>query len=73
MADVRKCTAAVLCVLAATLVTAALAARKQSPLLEDNALPKKPPYRVTGTYKPTDNRPPYNSLSVDRFAHMNQI
>lgn len=43
---VHKCTAAVLCVLATTLATATLAARKQSPLLEDNALPKKP-YRVT--------------------------
>jgi len=52
----RMCTAAaVLCVLVATLTTAVLAARKHSPLLEDNALPKKG-YRVTGT------------ISVDRYS-----
>lgn len=50
MAAVCKCTAAVvLCVLLTALATVALAARKHSPLLEDNALPKKQPYRVTGT------------------------
>lgn len=38
----------VLCVLT-TLATVGRAVRKQSPLLEDNALPKKSPYRVTGT------------------------
>uniref|UniRef100_A0A2S2Q7I8 Dorsal-ventral patterning protein Sog n=1 Tax=Sipha flava TaxID=143950 RepID=A0A2S2Q7I8_9HEMI len=44
---VCKCTAAaVLCVLVTILATVALAARKHSPLLEDNALPKKPS-RVT--------------------------
>jgi len=46
---IRMCiAAAVLCVLTTTLATAVLAARKHSPLLEDNALPKKG-YRVTGT------------------------
>lgn len=40
----------VFCVLAALVVTIGQAARKQSPLLEDNAVPKKLPYRVTGMY-----------------------
>lgn len=52
----RICAAAVLCVLAMTV----LAARKHPPLLEDNALPKKP-YRVTGT------------ISVDQFIRIDYI
>lgn len=66
--------AVVLCVLAAvtTTVWATVAApvtgRKHSPLLEDNTVPDKKPYRVTGTVVLYHYHPPFGII-VTRFSY----